>query len=72
MRMKLETLNLIQNYDVDQSLALSRLYTLLGLNIRPLGFHHDEITILLSTFEHKPDVLILTETWIAENDPLDE
>ena len=36
MRMKLETLNLIQNYDVDQSLAQFRLYTLLGLKIRSL------------------------------------
>ena len=70
--MKSDTLNLIQNYESDQSLAQSRLNTLLGLNIRSLGFHHDELNILLSTFENKPVVLALTETWIAENDPLDE
>ena len=72
MRIKTEPLNLIQNCDVDQSLAQSRLYTLLGLNIRSLGFHHDELNILLSTFEQKPVVLALTETWIAANDPLGE
>ena len=72
MRTKLETPNLNKNFDVDQSLAHSRLLTLLGLNIRSLGFHHDELNILLNTFEHKPVVLALTETWIAENDPLDE
>ena len=70
--MKFETLNLVQNYDADQSLVQSRLYTLLGLNIRSLGFHHDELNMLLNTFEHKLVVLALTETWIAENETLDE
>ena len=37
-----------------------------------MGFHHDELNILLSTFEQKPVVLALTETWIAANDPLEE
>ena len=72
MRMKTEPPYLIQKCDVDQSLAQSRLYTLLGLNIRSLGFHHDKINILLSNFEQKPVVLALTETWIAANDPLEE
>ena len=67
---KLESFNLIQSYDVDQSLTQSRLYTLQGLNIRSLGFYHDEVKILLNTFEHRPVVLALTETLIAENDPL--
>ena len=30
------------------------------------------MNIILNTFEHKPVVLALTETWIVENDPLDE
>ena len=63
---------MIQNNDVDQSIAQSRLYMLLGLNIRSLGFHHDELNILLNKFAHKPVVVALTETWIAESDPIDQ
>ena len=63
---------MIANYDVDQSIAQSGTYKLLGLNIRSLGFHHDELNILLNSFPHKPVVVALTETWIAENDPIDE
>ena len=43
----------------------------LGLNIRSLGFHHDQLKILLETFERKPEIVIITETWLTENDPLD-
>ena len=70
--MKLEPLNFFLNCDVHQSLAQSSFYTLLGLNIMSLGIHHDELNILLSTFEQKPVGLALTETWIAANDPLEE
>ena len=42
-----------------------------GLNIRFLGFHHDQIKILLEAFERKPEILIITETWLTENDPAD-
>ena len=50
----------------------SCLYALLGFNISSLEFHHDELNILLNSFEHKPVVLALRETWIAENYPLVE
>ena len=43
----------------------------LGLNIRSLGFHHDQLKILFETFERKPEKLIITETWLTENDPID-
>ena len=43
----------------------------LGLNIKSFGFHHDQLKILLKTFERKPEILIITETWLTENDPLD-
>ena len=35
----------------------------LGENIRSLGFHYDQLKILLETFERKPEILIITETW---------
>ena len=43
----------------------------LGLNIRSLGFHHDQLKILLETFEREPEILIITKTWLTENDPFD-
>ena len=43
----------------------------LGLNIRSLGFHHDQLKKVLETFECKPEILIITETWLTENDSLE-
>ena len=40
-----------------------------GLKIRSLGIHQDQLKSLLQTFEHKPEILITTETWLSENDP---
>ena len=42
---------------------LAQLYrTILGLNIQCLRYHKDELTVLLETLDHKPDILALTET----------
>ena len=45
----------------------------LGRNIRALGFHHDQLKILLETFERERnnDIMIITEIWLPENDPFD-
>ena len=45
----------------------------LGRNIRALGFPHDQLKILLETFERERnnDIKIITEIWLPENDPFD-
>ena len=45
---------------------------ILGLNIQCLRYHKDELTVLLETIDHKPDISSLTETWIAEEDSAEE
>ena len=44
--------------------------SVLGLNIQSLRFHHPELVLLLETLSNKPEAIILTETWLTENDPL--
>ena len=44
----------------------------LGLNLRSLRILQDELELLFDTLEHKPAVLALTETWVAENDSIEE
>ena len=41
---------------------------ILGLKIQCLRYHKDELTVLLETIDHKPDILALTEIWIEEED----
>ena len=58
--------------DISQFESRMNEVNVLGLNIRSLGFHHDQLKILLETLERKPEIVILPETWLTENDPLDE
>ena len=44
--------------------------SVLGLNVQSLRFHHPELILLLETLSNKPEAIILTETWLTENDPL--
>ena len=46
--------------------------TILGLNIHSLRFHQPGLALLLNTMTSKPDIIILTETWLTENDPIDK
>ena len=41
------------------------------MNIRSLRFHQEEPKLLLDTLEQKPAVLLLTEKWVAKNDPIE-
>ena len=41
---------------------------MLGLNIQSLRCHRDEILVELDSFNSKPSVIALTETWLTEND----
>ena len=47
---------------------LTKKPSLFGLNIRSLRFHIDELRIHLQ--DSDPSVILLTETWLTENDPL--
>ena len=42
--------------------------TLLGLNIKSLNFHHPELKTLLETLLIKSEAIIVTGTWLLEND----
>ena len=41
---------------------------MLGLNIQSLRCHRDELLVELDSFNSKPSVIALTETWLTEND----
>ena len=43
-------------------------HSILGLNIRCLKYHLDEFKVLLDTFDTRPDVIALTETWMTADD----
>ena len=68
MRMNSETINLTKNCDVDQSIAQPESHRLPGFYIRYRVLNEDKMNILLDTYAQKQVVLLLTETWIAEND----
>ena len=46
--------------------------TFLGLNIRSIRYHHDDLLVKLQDYEETPELILLTETWLTENDPLKE
>ena len=46
--------------------------TILGLNVQSLRFHQPDLALLLDTMTSKPDIILLTETWLTENDPIDK
>ena len=46
--------------------------TILGLNVQSLRFHQTDLALLLDTMTSKPDIILLTETWLTENDPIDK
>ena len=39
--------------------------------IGSLGFHHGQMKILFETFGRKPEIMIIKETWLTDNNPLD-
>ena len=46
--------------------------TILGLNVQSLRFHQPDLALLLDTMTSKLDIILLTETWLTENDPIDK
>ena len=46
--------------------------TILGPNIQSLRFHQPDLDLFFGTITSKPDIILLTETWLTENDPIDK
>ena len=44
----------------------------LGLNIRSLRYHYDELLLLLKTLHADPALILITETWLSENDTTED
>ena len=44
----------------------------LGLNIRSLRYHHGELILLLKTLHADPALILITETWLSENDSIED
>ena len=40
----------------------------LGLNVRCLSYHLEELKVLVASLDQKPDVIALTETWMTVDD----
>ena len=46
--------------------------TFLGINTRSLRYHHDDLLVKLQDYKETPEFLLLTETWLTENNSLKE
>ena len=44
----------------------------LGLNIRSLRYHHGELILLLKTLHADPALILIPETWLSENDSIED
>ena len=40
------------------------------LNVQSIRAHHDQLSVLSESFDNKPALLGLTETWLLNNDPI--
>ena len=40
------------------------------LNFQSIRAHHDQLSVLIETFDNKPALIGLTETWLSDNDPI--
>ena len=48
----------------------TKTFTVLGLNIRSLDYHINELRVFLEILDKKPEVLALTETWMTDDHSL--
>ena len=46
--------------------------TILVLIIQSLRFYQPDLALLLDTMSGKPDNILLMETWLTENEPIDK
>ena len=40
------------------------------LNVQSIRAHHDQLSVLIESFDNKPALIGLTETWLSDNDPI--
>ena len=41
------------------------------LNVQSPRSHHDQLKLLIESFQTKPALVALCETWLSDNDPID-
>ena len=49
---------------------LTTTQTAFFLNVQPIRAHHDQLSVLIESFDNKPALIGLTETWLSDNDPI--
>ena len=52
-------------------LSTDKIPFLMCINIQSLRCHHDELKLELDNYDKKPTIIALTETWLTENDALE-
>ena len=50
--------------------GLTTTQTAFLLNVQSIRAHHDQLLILIESFDNKPALIGLTETWLWNNDPI--
>ena len=49
---------------------LTTTQTAFFLNVQSIRAHHDQLSVLIESFDNKPALIGLTETWLSDNDPI--
>ena len=49
---------------------LTTTQTAFFLNVESIRAHHDQLSVLIESFDNKPALIGLTETWLSDNDPI--
>ena len=49
---------------------LTTTQTAFFLNVQSIRAHHDQLSVLIGSFDNKPALIGLTETWLSDNDPI--
>lgn len=55
------------NFFQDHNVNVNDSITILSLNIRSFNKHVDELMIVLGSYNHSFDIIVLTETWLDES-----
>ena len=43
--------------------------TAFSLNVQSIRAYHEQLSFLIESFENKPALIGLTQTWLSDNDP---
>ena len=50
--------------------SLANLFSVININMRSLKANFRKLALLLTNFDHQPDIIVLTETWLKPATPL--